>query len=194
MHVHCTVLYYTILYCTVRGTVLYCTILYCTVWYTVQTRAATIYIVIDILQYLLLQYLAIYVFIMIDILINNNYCNNWPRPLTTSLFSCQHGGYDCFSSLFKLWETALHKVRRYMYDAEDHEMLDMKEQLKQWNLREQQYMYMYIYIYISRLVKRTLCITASSVPSERLFSSAGNLVNQKRSCLSPDNVVYFLFL
>ena len=32
------------------------------------------------------------------------------------------------------------------------------------------------------------------MPSDRLFSSAGNLVNQKRSCLSPENVDYLLFL
>ena len=94
-------------------------------------------------------------------------CSNWPWPLTTWLFSCQHGGCDC---LFAPGETALHEVRRY--DAEDPETLDMKETLKWWKVREQQYKYM------SQFVIRTLCITASSVPSERLFSLAGNLVNQ----------------
>ena len=39
----------------------------------------------------------------------------------------------------------------------------------------------------------TLYITASSVPSEWLFSSAGNLINEKRSCLSSENVDYLSF-
>ena len=38
-----------------------------------------------------------------------------------------------------------------------------------------------------------LCVTASSVPSEQLFSSAGNLVSKKTSCLYPESVDH-LFL
>ena len=37
-------------------------------------------------------------------------------------------------------------------------------------------------------------ITVTSVPSERLFSSTGNLVSNKRSCLLPENVDKLLFL
>ena len=53
------------------------------------------------------------------------------------------------------------------YDSEEPESLaiDKAEPLKWWKAREQQLKYM------SLLVKKTLCITASSVPSERLFSS-----------------------
>ena len=54
-----------------------------------------------------------------------------------------------------------------------------------WKAREQQL------TYLSRLAKQVLCITASSVPSERLFSSAGNLVHEKRFCLSPETVASF---
>ena len=48
--------------------------------------------------------------------------------------------------------------------------------------------------YLTKLVKRPLSITATSVPSERLFSSAGNLISEKRSCLNPENVSMLLFL
>ena len=51
-----------------------------------------------------------------------------------------------------------------------------------------------IYRYLTKVVKCTLTISATSVPSERLFSSAGDLILEKRSCLKPKNVSMLLFL
>ena len=39
-----------------------------------------------------------------------------------------------------------------------------------------------------------LGVPATSVPAERVFSAAGNIVNQKRSCLLPENVNILVFL
>jgi len=46
----------------------------------------------------------------------------------------------------------------------------------------------------SQLAKRFLCIAGTSVQSERTFSTAGNLVSAKRSCLHPGNVDELAFL
>lgn len=47
---------------------------------------------------------------------------------------------------------------------------------------------------VALLAKRILCVQASSVPSERVFSLAGELVSKKRSRLTPENVDMFIFL
>lgn len=47
---------------------------------------------------------------------------------------------------------------------------------------------------IAVLAKHYLAVQASSVPSERVFSLAGELVSKKRSRLSPENVDLFIFL
>jgi len=38
------------------------------------------------------------------------------------------------------------------------------------------------------------CIPATSVPSERIFSKAGQIVSQRRNRLSPKNVDVLIFL
>ena len=51
-----------------------------------------------------------------------------------------------------------------------------------------------IYRYLTKLVKHTLTIIATSVPSKRLFSYAGDLISEKISCLKPKNVNMLLSL
>jgi hypothetical protein len=50
------------------------------------------------------------------------------------------------------------------------------------------------YPIISHLAKKYLAIPASSVPSERIFSLAGNIVTKKRANLKPENVDRLIFL
>ena len=47
---------------------------------------------------------------------------------------------------------------------------------------------------LADLAKKLLCIPATSVESERIFSVAGNIVTRKRSCLKPENVDMLVFL
>lgn len=47
---------------------------------------------------------------------------------------------------------------------------------------------------MSELAKQLLCIPATSVPSERVFSAAGYIVSKLRAALSPENVDALLFL
>ena len=51
-----------------------------------------------------------------------------------------------------------------------------------------------LYPRVAEIAKVVLAIHASSVPSERIFSLAGNIVTRKRSRLSPENVDMLVFL
>lgn len=47
---------------------------------------------------------------------------------------------------------------------------------------------------IAKLARKYLCIPATSASSERVFSTAGNIVSSKRNCLLPENVNLLVFL
>lgn len=57
-----------------------------------------------------------------------------------------------------------------------------------WSQREA------VYPHLHKLARRHLGVPATSVPSERLFSTAGELISQRRSCLKAKNVNNLLFL
>lgn len=52
----------------------------------------------------------------------------------------------------------------------------------------------YRYPELCKFARSYLCIPATSTPSERVFSTAGNIVSAKRSCLLPENVNKLVFL
>lgn len=47
---------------------------------------------------------------------------------------------------------------------------------------------------ISKLAKKYLCIPSTSTPSERAFSTAGNIITAKRNCLSGETAKWLIFL
>ena len=74
-----------------------------------------------------------------------------------------------------------------LYKAERTADLD-SDPLKWWNDRK------HTYPLITKLVQKTFSMVATSVPSERLFSSSGNIITEKRSCLLPENADKLIFL
>ena len=47
---------------------------------------------------------------------------------------------------------------------------------------------------VAKIAKRLLCVPATSVPAERVFSTSGIIVNKLRSSLTPENVNMLVFL
>lgn len=47
---------------------------------------------------------------------------------------------------------------------------------------------------LSHLARKYLSVCATSSPSERVFSTSGNIITSKRTCLKPDKVDQLVFL
>ena len=77
------------------------------------------------------------------------------------------------------------EVARYLTSA----LTDTHLSLLQWWKKNGHF-----YPRLSILARKYLSVPASSVPSERVFSLAGHLVNKKRARLSKDNIDLIIFL
>ncbi|XP_065674180.1 zinc finger BED domain-containing protein 4-like [Hydra vulgaris] len=60
--------------------------------------------------------------------------------------------------------------------------------LQYWNNQQNKFPY------LTRLARKMLCIPASSSTSERVFSTAGNILTERRTCLSIDNIEMLVFM
>ncbi|XP_035981398.1 zinc finger BED domain-containing protein 1-like [Fundulus heteroclitus] len=77
------------------------------------------------------------------------------------------------------------EVRRYK--AENPAGLN-ENPLIWWKLNKREYPL------LARLARHYLCVPGTSIASERVFSTAGDIVTAKRSCLSTDHVNELIFL
>ena len=74
-----------------------------------------------------------------------------------------------------------------LYRAEQAADLD-SDPLKWWKNRKLSYPL------LIKLIQKWYSMVATSVPAERLFSTAGNIIHEKRSSLLPDNADKLIFL
>ena len=77
------------------------------------------------------------------------------------------------------------EIERYLREPS----LKEEENCLQWWSRN-----VHNYPALSKVAKRYLCIPATSVPAERVFSTAGMIINEKRSSLLPQNADMLIFL
>lgn len=81
--------------------------------------------------------------------------------------------------------SAIIEIRQY---CEEINLRRRDDPLTWWKSREA------VYPVLSKLAKKYLSIVGTSVPSERVFSKAGQLVSERRSRLKPKNVKSIVFL
>ena len=52
----------------------------------------------------------------------------------------------------------------------------------------------HLYPNVGKLEQKYLCVVATSVPSEQLFSTAGSVISMKRTALLPENVAFYMII
>lgn len=89
------------------------------------------------------------------------------------------------ASSMSLHDQAVDEIKKYR----DEDPLALNGDPLSW-WREHQH----AYPLLSNLARNTLCIPGTSVASERVFSTAGDIVSAQRSTLTPEHVDQLLFL
>lgn len=80
---------------------------------------------------------------------------------------------------------AVMEVRAYL---EEPLLPTHEDPLKWWESRAP------VYPRLSKLMAKKLCVVATSVPSERIFSKTGQIISERRSRLKPKKVRALVFL
>jgi len=81
------------------------------------------------------------------------------------------------------------RIRKEVNDYSDEAVVPTDTDVLQWwKLRQSRY------LSLANLAKSYLCVCATSVPSERIFSKSGYICNIHRSRLLPENVNLLVFL
>lgn len=81
--------------------------------------------------------------------------------------------------------SAIIEVQRYLEER----TIDITEDpLSWWRVKQ------HAYPILAKLARKYLCMVASSVPCERVFSKTGDIVNEKRTRLKPSKVMQLIFL
>ncbi|XP_026138409.1 zinc finger BED domain-containing protein 1-like [Carassius auratus] len=110
-----------------------------------------------------------------------------PRPSCplAALLGERYGGGAAQTKKNTQKDEAKEQMTRY----KEADLLEVKEDPLVW-WKEHQYQYPLL----SQLAKRYLCIPGTSVSSERVFSTAGDIITAQRSALLPEHVDQIIFL
>ena len=81
--------------------------------------------------------------------------------------------------------SAIIEIRQYL---EEPHIGHLEDPLAWWKARVN------VYPCLSQMARKQLCMVATSVPSERVFSKSGQLISVRRSRLTAKNVQMIMFL
>ena len=121
---------------------------------------------------------------------SNSSCTCFRLPtVMESLFSTILEDTSIAGQPIESTSTRLRRLVQEQIDCYRAEHADINvNPLKWWKDHEHRFNF------LSPVAKQLMAVMGTSVPSERLFSAAGNLISAKRSCLSSKNVDMLLFL
>ena len=91
-------------------------------------------------------------------------------------------GTSCESTSTLKWRDEILQFRR------EPQMHHDSNPLNWWKVNESRFPT------LAKMARCYLCVPATSIPSERVFSTAGLVINDRRSSLSPENVDMLIFL